>query len=62
MAPEYLDASGLVIQCAHCRKVRNQQRPGGWDWVPVLVAQTYPMTSHGLCPACLDFYFPASGD
>ena len=51
---------GVVVQCCHCRKVR---RSGGdnesWEWVGRLIAQPWPGTTHGLCPVCLEFYYPA---
>ncbi len=54
----YRDGNGYVHQCAHCRRTK---RPGAlerWDWVPELVSDPIEETSHDLCRACLDFYYP----
>jgi hypothetical protein len=52
---EYLDDAGLLHQCGHCRRVRHIATER-WDWCPPLMS--YKETSHGLCPTCLDFYYP----
>lgn len=52
---EYLDSAGLLHQCGHCRRVRHLATER-WDWCPSLM--NYRETSHGLCPTCLDFYYP----
>jgi hypothetical protein len=56
----HLDGHGIVHQCAHCRKVRRTTGPEHWDWLPMLVADPHPTTSHGLCSPCLGFYYPAA--
>ena len=55
----YEDANGLVTQCAHCRCVRAPQDPERWDWIPEWVENFPANTSHGLCPICFDYYYPA---
>ncbi|MDZ7826889.1 MAG: hypothetical protein U5R48_13845 [Gammaproteobacteria bacterium] len=60
-APEpasYLDEHGLLHQCAHCRRMANQTEPARWDWVPAWVEAPPPNLSHGICPLCLEYYFP----
>lgn len=57
--PVYVDESGFVRQCMHCRRTRRIGEPGGWDWVPQLVERMPANTSHGLCDVCLAYYFPA---
>lgn len=54
----YTDDDAIVHQCCHCRRISNPSVPGRWDWVPVLVEKPSPRTSHTLCAACLDFYYP----
>lgn len=49
---------GFVIQCCHCRKVRNFLAPDRWDWVPDLIAQRPSNVSHTFCPRCFDHYYP----
>ena len=56
-ADRYLDSRGLVVQCSHCRRVARSDVPAQWDWVPAWVAQSPPMTSHGLCPICAEYYY-----
>lgn len=53
----YLDAHGLIRQCAHCRRVRRASVSNNWDWVPDLVRKPDLRTSHGLCSACYGFYY-----
>ena len=57
-AISYRDASGTIVQCMHCRKLRRPSDPAHWDWVPALVEKPATETSHALCPRCLDFYYP----
>jgi len=52
----HVDEYGLIHQCAHCRKVRRNGEAERWDWLPALVAQPHPATSHGLCQPCLGYY------
>ncbi|GFE61750.1 hypothetical protein [Geobacter sp. AOG2] len=60
-ADAYLDHHALVIQCAACRRIKHQQHPGRWDWIPAWVRQPPERTSHGLCELCLNYYYPAKG-
>lgn len=55
---KYLNSDGQIIQCCHCRKVRDPADARRWIWVPALVKQTMANISHTLCPRCLDFYYP----
>lgn len=54
----YIDDGGFIHQCAHCRRIQHQGSEARWDWVPAWVEQPPPNTSHGICPVCLDYYFP----
>lgn len=49
---------GLVLMCAHCRRVKRWSTPPAWDWVPSFVAEPRSNISHGLCQACQHHYFP----
>lgn len=53
----YRNAKGLIVQCSHCRKLRNMTHPNKWDWVPSAVKRTYPDTTHSLCPVCTLVYY-----
>jgi hypothetical protein len=56
----YRDDQGVLCQCGHCRRVRRAGHDSAqWDWVPDYVAQPPADTSHGLCPLCTQYYFPA---
>ena len=52
----YTDSRGVMVMCAHCRRTRHPET-SRWDWVPHLVADLPPNTSHGLCKNCRTFYF-----
>ena len=54
---EYVN-DGVVVMCAHCRRVRGQG-PERWDWVPAYVARPVAFLSHGLCAACVEYYYAA---
>lgn len=54
----YENAQGLVVACSNCRKVQNPRATHRWDWVRALIAMPAPGTSHGLCPVCLELYYP----
>ncbi len=43
-------ATGLVVQCCQCRRVRRNT--GEWDTVPEYIARMPSQTSHGLCAPC----------
>jgi len=53
----YRDATGLVRQCCHCRRLARR-RASAWDWVPALEENGEDNITHGICPTCLDFHFP----
>lgn len=52
---------GLIVQCCHCRKVRNFEVDHRWDWVADFVEHRPAAVSHTFCPRCLDFYYPDPG-
>jgi len=54
----YQGIDGIITQCCHCRKVKNQSEPARWDWLPRWVEQSPPKTSHGLCNLCFAHYYP----
>lgn len=56
---KYVDAQGIVHQCAHCRRVQDVDG-GRWDWVPDWVRDPPANASHGLCPVCYDYFFAAA--
>jgi hypothetical protein len=57
-ARNYIDAAGLIHQCAHCRRVRSVAEPLEWHWVPEWVRHARQNISHGLCETCLTVYYP----
>lgn len=52
----YRGPSGLITQCAHCRRTRRGVDET-WDVVPEFIAHALPHTSHGVCPSCEAHYF-----
>lgn len=52
-----MDATGLVTQCMHCRRVRAPVEPERWDFVPAFVAQAPEPVSHGMCGPCFEVYY-----
>ena len=54
----HTDGRGLVVQCANCRKLRDHRSNNKWDWVPDVLVSPPQNVSHGLCPNCLDHYYP----
>ncbi len=57
MIASYQHRDGLIIQCAHCRRVQRTDGQSQWDWVPEWVRQPPETTSHGLCNVCVGFYY-----
>jgi hypothetical protein len=55
----YLQESGLIVQCSHCRRIRRTGVPESWDWVPDWVESCPRNTSHGLCQPCLEYHYGA---
>jgi PAS domain-containing protein len=52
----FLNPDGTILQCSNCRRVRAPDT-SAWAWVPTWVAHAPPMTSHGICPSCVGFYW-----
>lgn len=51
--------SGLLPICASCKKIRDDD--GYWNKIEsYLESHTEAQFSHGLCPDCLEIYFPGS--
>ena len=53
----YADAHGFLHMCAHCRRTRRME-DSRWDWVPSYLHQPPAPVSHGLCPACMAYFYP----
>lgn len=54
----YFDEDQIVHQCCHCRRVNNMRQIERWDWVPLFIRKPEPRTTHGICPHCLNHYYP----
>ena len=48
---------GVVSMCSHCRRVRNPDEVGRWDWIPGWLRIPPEEISHGLCPGCATYYY-----
>lgn len=56
-AATYADwTTGLIHQCASCRRTSRAADPTIWDFVPAWVAKQPPNTTHVLCPTCTVTY------
>ena len=53
----FIDDKGLIRQCSCCRRIKDPIHLA-WLWVPSLVKDPFPATSHGICPQCLNHYYP----
>ncbi len=53
----FYDNMGLIRQCSCCRRIKDPDNLA-WVWVPSLVKAPHPETSHGVCPQCLDHFYP----
>ena len=56
---DYIDKNGFLYQCACCRRIKNQNIPERWDWIPKFIETPYPETSHGFCSPCMQHYYLA---
>jgi len=62
VAEVHVSPEGFVVQCSHCRKIRNHERHEGWDWVPTLLEPATSNVSHTFCAPCLDHFYPDLDD
>jgi hypothetical protein len=48
---------GILPICMHCHKIRNDQE--SWQRIENYIQEhTDALFSHGLCPACLEKFYP----
>jgi hypothetical protein len=62
-ADRYVNGDGFITMCAHCRCSKRENAPNCWDFVPQhlqLKRGSAIQVSHGLCPVCLDYFYPPS--
>jgi hypothetical protein len=52
----YRNAGGMVVMCSNCRKTQTSGPEQRWDWAPGFVSEPPLNVSHGLCPACFEYY------
>lgn len=55
---DYVDETGIIHQCCHCRKIKHIHKENQWDWVPKWVKAIPSNISHDLCGFCLDYFYP----
>lgn len=53
---DYTSSSGVIVQCANCRRVRRTHGDA-WDWLPELLTTRPPNVSHGICASCDVLYY-----
>ena len=54
----YLRRDGVITMCSHCRCSRQTESPEQWDFVPAYLEPHLTNVSHGLCPICLEYFYP----
>jgi hypothetical protein len=53
----YFSPYGMIAMCCHCRRTRRQDGSEVWDWVPAFLQTQNYTISHGICPACVSYYY-----
>lgn len=56
----YVDSSGMIVQCCHCRKFRRADASRAWDWVRPWIKQKPRDTSQAICETCVGYYYSDS--
>ena len=54
----YVSVDGQITMCSHCRCSRKTDQPSQWDFVPAHFDSNLENISHGLCPVCLEYFYP----
>ena len=54
----YLQSNGLLRMCSNCRRTSRNDESGRWDWVPGYLAHGLKNITHGICPVCLEYFYP----
>ncbi len=54
----YLGPDGFITMCSHCRSSRKTGGPEQWDFVPAHLAPHLTNITHGMCPICLEYFYP----
>ncbi len=56
----YAGPDGIIVMCCHCRRTRRVHDAEVWDWVPAYLRPEQAKVSHGLCPVCYAYFYPAA--
>ena len=56
LAPRHVSPEGFIVQCSHCRKIRNWDSDSSWEWVPSVLRHRPGGVSNAFCDLCLDHY------
>lgn len=54
----YVDEHGQMTSCSNCRRFLRRDQTDMWDWIPCYLDDPPAPISHGICPVCLDYYYP----
>ena len=57
LADAYLEPSGLMTACVHCKRVHRKLGAQTWDSVPSWKERMPANLSHSLCPICFDYFY-----
>lgn len=58
---KYVQDTGLITMCIHCRCANRVDSPAQWDFVPEylqLQGKDSLILSHGFCAVCQTYYYP----
>ncbi|MGA9527050.1 MAG: PAS domain-containing protein [Terriglobales bacterium] len=58
----YVDSYAQITMCSHCRRSRRADKRERWDFVPAHLEPHLSNISHGLCPICLEYFYPQPKD
>ena len=53
----YLQSNAFVRMCSNCRRTSRNDESGQWDWVPAYLNAKLKNVTHGICAACVDYFY-----
>lgn len=53
----YLQSNDFVRICSNCRRTCRNDESGQWDWVPAYLNPDRKNITHGICAACLEYFY-----
>ncbi|HEY3769751.1 MAG TPA: hypothetical protein VGN44_13850 [Candidatus Angelobacter sp.] len=53
----YLQSNAFLRICSNCRRTCRNDESGQWDWVPEYLQPNRKNVTHGICAACLEYFY-----